>query len=616
MNRISLTFVWVFLLLVVTVFAREIHSFQTNLKYKGFENNQTYYVSPDGNDDNNGSIKSPFKTIQKAADKMEAGDICYIRKGIYRGNVILKKDGVAGKSILFSNYKDEKVIVTENKVITGWEHYKGNIYKAYCPDSIFQVFCNHQESPIASYPNITNKINPDEWADAFSDSTGKIVFKGKQFPKGYWNGAYCRVLTGYRWVAAIGKVDDGQDSMVQIVNKAYPLSKYNTKYLGNGKACILNHFNALDTSNEWIWRNDTLYYYAPSNIDINSLTIETRSQEYGFVGDNRKYIQIKGIHFFAASVSFKNAESCELENGSVQYPNYFKFYGSGWENNKGVFVSGKNNTIKGVYVAHCWGDGISMEGSNNTIDNCLVEDCDWMLTESAPINVSGFQLNITNTTCSDAGRSIIVHRLSPRIRIINNHLYNAGLGTDDLGMTYCYHTNGNGAEIAYNWVHDNKAKGIQYFNATGIYLDNQDTGFIVHHNVVWNCDYGIQTNKDAVNHQIYNNTIFNCKSPMFAWGQKGTGIYGQRVYNNLTEKEIKEGNDFKNNVVESKEYLEDITNFKFMPKTNSKAIGEGIPIEGITNISQGKLPTAGAYQYGEKAWIPGSSTKAIVNVFD
>ena len=610
-------FVFVLLFQLVAIDGNAMNTGIGRSKIISHFNNGIYFVSTSGDDNNDGTISKPFKTIQRAANVLVAGDICYIRKGVYRENVILKNDGKEGSPILFYNYKNEKVIITENNLITGWEPFKGNIYRAYCPEKVVQVFCNHQESPIASYPNITNKINTSEWMDAFSDSTGKIVFKGRQFPKGYWNGAFCRVLAGSRWVAAIGKVDDGVDSTVHIVNKDYPLSRYNTQYyLGKGRAYILNHLNALDTANEWIWQNDTLYYYAPPNKDMNSLTIETRSKEYGFVGDKRKFIQLSGIHFFAASISFKDAENCAIEKGSVQYPNYFKPYGSAWENLKGVHVSGKNNMVKALYVAHCWGDGISMEGSNNTIDNCLVEDCDWMLTESAPINVLGKKLNITNNTCRDAGRSIIVHRVSPKIHIISNHLYNAGLGTGDLGLTYCFHTNGDSSEIAYNWVHDNKSRENHHSNATGIYLDNQDTAFNVHHNVVWNCDYGIQTNKDAVNHQIYNNTIFNCKSPMHAWGQNGTAIYGQRVYNNLSEKEIVEGNDFKNNIVETKLQLEDVNNFNFIPKKSSKAIGAGVFIEGITKPNQRKSPTVGAYQYGEKAWIPGSSTKAIVNVFE
>jgi len=43
-----------------------------------------YYVSPAGDDTDPGTLASPFKTIQRAADAMRAGDTCYIREGTYR----------------------------------------------------------------------------------------------------------------------------------------------------------------------------------------------------------------------------------------------------------------------------------------------------------------------------------------------------------------------------------------------------------------------------------------------------------------------------------------------------------------------------------------------------
>ena len=45
----------------------------------------TYYVSPTGNDSASGTEEAlPFRTIQRAASVMRAGDTCLIRGGIYR----------------------------------------------------------------------------------------------------------------------------------------------------------------------------------------------------------------------------------------------------------------------------------------------------------------------------------------------------------------------------------------------------------------------------------------------------------------------------------------------------------------------------------------------------
>src|SRR5689334_9873609 len=48
----------------------------------------TYYVSTTGSDNNNGtSLSTPWRTINKAAQTMVAGDTVYIRGGTYRESV-------------------------------------------------------------------------------------------------------------------------------------------------------------------------------------------------------------------------------------------------------------------------------------------------------------------------------------------------------------------------------------------------------------------------------------------------------------------------------------------------------------------------------------------------
>ena len=59
----------------------------------------TYYVATNGNDANPGTLDQPWKTIQKAANTMVAGDTVNIRNGTYREEVDLTgSTGVEGKS--------------------------------------------------------------------------------------------------------------------------------------------------------------------------------------------------------------------------------------------------------------------------------------------------------------------------------------------------------------------------------------------------------------------------------------------------------------------------------------------------------------------------------------
>jgi hypothetical protein len=61
----------------------------------------TYTVSTSGNNANIGTADKPWRTIQKAADTMGAGDIVIVQPGTYNESITTKKSGTAGKNIEF-----------------------------------------------------------------------------------------------------------------------------------------------------------------------------------------------------------------------------------------------------------------------------------------------------------------------------------------------------------------------------------------------------------------------------------------------------------------------------------------------------------------------------------
>jgi len=71
----------------------------------------TYYVATNGNDNNNGSINAPFKTIQKAANTVSAGDTVHVRAGTYNQRVALNRSISPGAYITFQNYPGETAIL-------------------------------------------------------------------------------------------------------------------------------------------------------------------------------------------------------------------------------------------------------------------------------------------------------------------------------------------------------------------------------------------------------------------------------------------------------------------------------------------------------------------------
>jgi len=71
----------------------------------------TYYVAKNGNDNNSGTEAQPWLTIQKAADTMIAGDIAYVKEGVYKEQVVPKNSGRKGNYITYQAYPRQEVIV-------------------------------------------------------------------------------------------------------------------------------------------------------------------------------------------------------------------------------------------------------------------------------------------------------------------------------------------------------------------------------------------------------------------------------------------------------------------------------------------------------------------------
>ena len=91
-----------------------------------------YYVDGTyGLDTNNGtSLSNAFRTIQRAANLMVAGDTCYIRGGTYREIVRPENSGTGSSPIIFQAYNDEIVTVSGTNLLnTTWTQHSGNIYK-------------------------------------------------------------------------------------------------------------------------------------------------------------------------------------------------------------------------------------------------------------------------------------------------------------------------------------------------------------------------------------------------------------------------------------------------------------------------------------------------------
>ncbi len=78
--------------------------------------NKAIYIATNGNDQNDGTISKPFRTLKKAASKAKAGTTVYIKEGIYKEKLIVKYSGTKSKPITFKAYNQGKVVLTGEDV--------------------------------------------------------------------------------------------------------------------------------------------------------------------------------------------------------------------------------------------------------------------------------------------------------------------------------------------------------------------------------------------------------------------------------------------------------------------------------------------------------------------
>jgi parallel beta-helix repeat protein len=76
-----------------------------------------YYTSPSGNDNNPGTLNSPFRTIGKGIEKLKAGDILYVRAGTYVEEIYVAQSGTENAPVAIMAYPGESPVIDGENTI-------------------------------------------------------------------------------------------------------------------------------------------------------------------------------------------------------------------------------------------------------------------------------------------------------------------------------------------------------------------------------------------------------------------------------------------------------------------------------------------------------------------
>lgn len=578
-----------------------------------------YYVSPAGDDNNPGSEAAPWKTLAQACAVAGPGDRVHIGAGTYQEALSPGRSGEEGRPIRFVARPGEKVVLSGADAIEGtWEQHEGSIYKLSTNLKFVQLFVDGKMMPEARWPNSPPEALMTYNRAAMGEGTGYEMVADTNLPPGDWNGAVALFWPGSRWVSMTRRVVDyrpGESFRFDVTTEQNVKDKYHTsdpyKPTKGNPYVLVGALAGLDSPGEWFLdeASGTLYLWAPEGESPAGQKVEVKQRDTAVDLGKRAFIEISGLDILGAGVNMAEAQGCLLEDCRVRYPEHVRHWESGKLPPVRNVITGKGNEWRRCLVWGAATTGLQMAGEDNRLINCIIRDVNYMGSGRGGLDLTrSVGAVVSRCTISRTGRDNIQHHGSKRIRIEHCDIFHTNMLNNDSGAIYAWGTDGEGGVIAYNWVHDNLGHGT-----AGIYLDNFDKNFIVHHNLIWNCTgSGIRLNSDAINHLVCNNTIQQVREPFgtFCYAAYTPTMEGTRIFNNLVNEAMDPRSAAQFVQGELGPTLSHngpgAVDSDGTPVAGSAAVDAGMVIEGITDGFIGAAPDRGAYELGGENWTAGA----------
>ena len=128
-----------------------------------------YHISVSGSDNNDGSVNSPFRTINFAAQLAQPGDVITVHSGTYREWINPARGGESDqKRIVYRAAAGEVVEIKGSEILSDWKKEKNGIWKVTVPNIFFGEY------------NSCKDLVSGDWCDNFSKNhTADVFLNGK-----------------------------------------------------------------------------------------------------------------------------------------------------------------------------------------------------------------------------------------------------------------------------------------------------------------------------------------------------------------------------------------------------------------------------------------------------
>ena len=603
------------------------------------EQNQVYVVAPTGSDSNPGTLKQPFKTIQKCASVAKPGTTCRLRSGVYRETVRPAFSGTAEEPVIFEAYEDEEVTISGTEIVDNWTQFRNSIFRAnvtlpvngYSDEGFLanQVFVDGEMMPEARWPNTGTDFLRPQLAKCCVKSVGNTTaarIENSDIPdiSGGWKGA--KVWTNEWYVTRTGTVTGGTAKNLTAQMSA-PWER------GGFWFYLFGKLELLDSEREWFYDGDkkALYLWAPSGKSPSS--VEVKQRNFAFDLRDRSHISLRNVKLFANTITTSDASQGIVIDGiqakyvshhmtlpplpeSEQQPNTGSSMVSAHTYDTGIQLRGSQHTLKNSTIDWSSGNGVLLEGSRHLITNNVITNSNYKVSYAAPVRINGTGHRITHNTINGAGRDAMTIDWNTagldgqNIEIAYNDISRFGMLSTDLGAIYiCCYVNLEGGAIHHNWIRDAQAFS-PFWGTRGIYLDIKSYNSTIHHNVVWNItggkdSYAFAADSPRGDNRLFNNTFLTPIPPI-----ADSVVARNNIFGSSTETS---GYDPSNLFLENWQFPKETASYPqaiidfTLQRKKSSVVNKGVVIPSVTEDFVEAAPDLGAYELEGSMWKAGAN---------
>ncbi len=424
----------------------------------------TWYIAPSGNDQNNGGISSPFKSIERALTQIresgadKATDFRIILRG---GTYEIRKPIIVNSALKLhpestlniEGYRGENPLLSGNKKTTGkWQKAGVNLWKIQVEDSFNQLFINGERATRGRYPNEGKWLE----ADSVQLTSNRLVFTNKLPVKFETISTAELHITGV-WHYIRQSIQKFDSNTQAVITNQYPGPECSsTKINTRDRAHFENALLFVDVEKEWFLDKTAQELFLFSKSDPNHLTIEYPVVDQIMKIEGTRTSPLNGIYLKGITMTGTQWEMGEVERKGIQ--------GGIWGTTKGKAVYAPSGALMLEWV------------SNSQISNCTFQS----LGEGAiTLGLGCFQNQIADNTFEDIGSNVIqigyrdsyigeghpLHKdftdpveVSHHNLIRNNHLKN--FATTDKGAVGIWVGYSHNNQIDHNLIEDFPYTGI------------------------------------------------------------------------------------------------------------------------------------------------------------